>query len=97
VVAAAGDKTVQISREALASAIRRVSLLSSERTRAVKLGLGGGKLELAASSPDLGEAKEALVADYKGEGVEIGFNPQYVLDFLGAPGGGNVAPRPQDA
>jgi DNA polymerase-3 subunit beta len=97
VVAAGGDKSVQLSREGLASAIRRVSLLSSERTRAVKLGLGNGKLELAASSPDLGEAKEAIPTDYKGEGVEIGFNAQYVLDFLGVSGGESVSLELKDS
>ncbi len=97
VIAAIGDKSVQLSREGLASAIRRVSLLSSERTRAVKLALGAGRLELAASSPDLGEAKEAIAAEYKGEGVEIGFNAQYVLDFLGVAGGDNVSLDLKDA
>jgi DNA polymerase-3 subunit beta len=63
-----------------------VSLLSSERNRAVKLGLAEGRVELAASSPDLGEARESLPVDYAGEGVEIGFNAQYLLDFLGVAG-----------
>jgi DNA polymerase III subunit beta len=97
VVAVAGDKSVQLSREGLASAIRRVSLLSSERTRAVKLALGDGKLELAASSPDLGEARESIAADYKGEAVEIGFNAQYVLDFLGVAGSDTVTLELKDA
>jgi DNA polymerase-3 subunit beta len=52
----------------------------------VRLSLGPGKLELAASSPDLGEARESLTADYQGATVEIGFNSQYLLDFLGVAG-----------
>jgi DNA polymerase-3 subunit beta len=91
VIAASGDKTVNLSREALLSAIRRVSLLSSERSRAVKLTLATGRLELAASSPDLGEARESIAVDFKGEAVEIGFNAQYLVDFLGAAGTDTVA------
>jgi DNA polymerase III subunit beta len=86
VIALTGDKVVSLERERLATAIRRVSLLSSERSRAVRLSLGPGKLDLAASSPDLGEARESLSADYQGASVEIGFNSQYLLDFLGVAG-----------
>ena len=91
VIAASGDKTVNLSREALLSAIRRVSLLSSERSRAVKLTLATGRLELVASSPDLGEARESIAVDFKGDAVEIGFNAQYLVDFLGAAGTDTVA------
>lgn len=91
VIALTGDKVVALDRERLATAIRRVSLLSSERSRAVKLTLGSGKLDLAASSPDLGEARESLQADYEGDTVEIGFNAQYLLDFLGVAGTQAVA------
>ncbi len=86
VIAAAGDKTVTLGREAFQSAIRRVSLLSSERSRAVKLSLATGRLDLAASSPELGEARESLPVEYKGDPVEIGFNAQYLLDFLAVAG-----------
>src|SRR5260221_3318164 len=86
VIAAAGDKTVTLGREAFQSAIRRVSLLSSERSRAVKLSLATGRLDLVASSPELGEARESLPVEYKGDTVEIGFNAQYLLDFLAVVG-----------
>jgi DNA polymerase-3 subunit beta len=86
VIGITGDKVVSLERERLATAIRRVSLLSSERSRAVRLSLGPGKLDLAASSPDLGEARESLSAEYQGGTVEIGFNAQYLLDFLGVAG-----------
>jgi len=84
VIAISGDKSVRLGREALATAIRRVSLLSSDRSRAVKLSLEKGHVGLAASSPDLGEARESLPVDYTGAPVEIGFNAQYLLDFLQA-------------
>jgi len=86
VIALTGDKKVELQKDGLATAIRRVSLLSSERSRAVRLTLGDGRLDLSASSPDLGEARESLSADYKGASVEIGFNAQYLLDFLAAAG-----------
>jgi DNA polymerase III subunit beta len=91
VIAVTGDKKVNVGREALQSAIRRVSLLSSDRGRAIKLGLDEGKLELQASSPEFGEARESLPVEYSGASVEIGFNAQYLLDFLGVVGGEQVA------
>jgi DNA polymerase-3 subunit beta len=97
VIALSGDKVVALDRERLGTAIRRVSLLSSERSRAVRLSLGPGKLDLAASSPDLGEAKESLSAEYQGEPVEIGFNAQYLLDFLGVAGTSAVSLELKDA
>jgi DNA polymerase-3 subunit beta len=86
VIAVVGDKKVSVDRERLASAVRRVSLLSSERSRAVRLGLDEGRIELQASSPELGEARESLVVDYTGAPVEIGFNAQYLVEFLAAAG-----------
>ncbi len=86
VVAVTGDKQLVFDRDLLTSAIRRVSLLSSERSRAIKLSLSPDTLQLSAQSPDVGEAKESLAVDYKGAEVEIGFNAQYILDFLGAAG-----------
>jgi len=97
VIAVAGDKKVSLAREALQSAIRRVSLLSSDRGRAVRLGLDAGKLELSASSPELGEAREALNVDYAGGSVEIGFNAQYLLEFLGVVGSEQVLLELKDA
>lgn len=97
VVGLTGDKTLSLDRESFATAIRRVSLLSSERSRAVKLALSSGRLELAASSPDLGEAKESLPVEYQGGAVEVGFNAQYLLDFLSAAGSDTVTLELKDA
>ena len=96
VIALTGDKVVALERERLATAIRRVSLLSSERSRAIKVSLDAGRLDLQASSPDLGEARESLPADYKGAAVEIGFNAQYLLDFLSAAGTDEVVMELKD-
>lgn len=97
VIAVDGDKKAALERDRLAAAIRRVSLLSSERSRAVKLSLSAGRLELAASSPDLGEARESLGVDYQGSTVEIGFNAQYLLDFLGVAASDTVVIELKDA
>ncbi|HEY2435401.1 MAG TPA: DNA polymerase III subunit beta [Vicinamibacterales bacterium] len=77
------DKRVEFDRDRLTSAVKRVALLSNERSRAVKFQIDKGKVEIASSSPEFGEAKEALMVDYAGAPVTICFNAQYVLDFLG--------------
>jgi DNA polymerase III subunit beta len=97
VVSASGDKKISVGRDALALAVRRVSLLSSERSRAVRVALSKGQLELSASSPDLGEAREAVSLEYDGEPVEIGFNAQYLQDFLAAVGSERVSMELKDA
>jgi len=70
----------------LMSAVRRVSLLASDRLgRAVRLGLAAGKLELF-SKTEMGEAHESLILDYDGAEMSIGFNAKYLLDFLNVVG-----------
>jgi DNA polymerase-3 subunit beta len=97
VITVTGDKKVILGREALLSAIRRVSLLSSERGRAVRVAVESGKLEVSASSPELGEAREALSIDYTGDGAEIGFNAQYLVEFLQAVGTNEIQLELKDA
>ena len=84
VIPKSNDKRVEFDRDRLTSAVRRVALLSNERSRAVKFQIEKGKVEIASSSPEFGEAKEALIVDYNSTPVTICFNAQYVLDFLGA-------------
>ncbi len=90
VIVASGDKAIDIARDTFATAIRRVSLLSSERSRAIKVTLSPGALEVTANSPELGEARESVAVEYAGPEVSIGFNAQYILDFLGAVATENV-------
>jgi DNA polymerase-3 subunit beta len=78
------DKRVEFERERLTNAIRRVALLSNERSRAVKLAFDTGKVEVTSSSPEFGEAREQLSIDYDGAPLQICFNAQYVIDFLNA-------------
>lgn len=77
------DKHVEFDRDRLTSAVKRVALLSNERSRAVKFQIDKGRVEIASSSPEFGEAKEVLMVDYAAAPVTICFNAQYVLDFLG--------------
>jgi DNA polymerase-3 subunit beta len=82
VIPKTNDKRVEFDRDRLTSAVKRVALLSNERSRAVKFTIDKGKVEIASSSPEFGEAKEVLMVDYTDAPVTICFNAQYVLDFL---------------
>jgi DNA polymerase-3 subunit beta len=75
-----------IATDELTQAVRRVSLLASERFgRAVRFSLSSGKLDLS-SKTELGEAEETLLVDYAGPEINIGFNARYLLDFLNVVG-----------
>ena len=82
VIPKGNDKRIEFDRDRLTNAVKRVALLSNERSRAVKFQIDSGKVEIASSSPEFGEAKEVLMVDYTGTPVTICFNAQYVLDFL---------------
>jgi DNA polymerase-3 subunit beta len=86
VIPSGNDKIVVCDREALLGGIRRVCLLANERSRAVRLAIEPGKVEVSSQNPELGEAREDLEVDYDGEAIQIGFNGQYVVDFLAAAG-----------
>ena len=81
------NRFVELDKEAVSSAIRRVALLADERSRAIRLQLDKGKLEIFSSSGDFGEAHEVLDAGYEGDPLQIGFDYQYLLDFLSVTGG----------
>jgi DNA polymerase-3 subunit beta len=70
--------------DSLVQAVRRVALLSSERSRAVKLELSDGQLVITSNNPDLGDAREELDVDYAGDPLTIGFNAKYLLDAINA-------------
>ena len=85
------DKRIEFDRDRLAGTLKRVALLSNERSRAVRLKIEAGAVEISSSSPDVGEATEVLAVDYEGAVTEICFNAEYVLDFLGVVDGDSVA------
>src|SRR5262249_20481833 len=76
------ERIATVNREELAAAIKRVAILSDERSRTVKLALADGTMEISASHSDLGEAHETLEVDYSKDSLQVGFNFQYLLDFL---------------
>lgn len=78
------DKRIEFERDRLLSAVRRVALLSNERSRAVKMTLESGHVDVASHSSEFGEAHEQIAVEYGGSAMQISFNAQYVLDFLGA-------------
>jgi DNA polymerase-3 subunit beta len=82
VIPANVEHQVTLPAEPLIRAVRRMALLSVERSHAVKLELSSGVLRLSSSNPDLGHAQEELDADYAGEDLMIGFNAKYLQDSL---------------
>jgi DNA polymerase-3 subunit beta len=84
VIPKGNDKHIEFERDRLTNAVKRVALLSNERSRAVKFQIDKGKVDVTSSSPELGEAHESLPVDYSGTAMQICFNAQYVLDFLAA-------------
>ncbi|MGH9757576.1 MAG: DNA polymerase III subunit beta, partial [Candidatus Acidiferrales bacterium] len=85
------NKTVSIERNELQDALRRVSGLADQRSHAVKFTLAKEGVEISASSPEYGEAKEAIEKEFKGDPISIGFNAQYLLDFLAAAADGPIS------
>lgn len=84
VIPKGNDRHIEFQRDRLTNAVKRVALLSNERSRAVKFHIDQGRVDITSSSPELGEAQETLAVDYGGPSMEICFNAQYVLDFLSA-------------
>ncbi len=76
------DKTAIFDSGELKRAVDRVALMADERTRSIKITVRDGEIEIAAKSSEEGEAKEQIPVEYKGEEVEMGFNSQYLQEFL---------------
>ncbi len=91
VVPAKSSKKVAVSKDQFTHAVKRVSILSKEKTNAVKLQLEKNMLVLSTNNPEVGEANEELSVDYKGEGITIGFNSRYLMDVLTAMDRANIA------
>ncbi len=83
VIPQGNDKILKVERATFSEAVDRVSTISSERGRAVKLGIGDGRMTLSVNNPDSGSATEELGVDYAGDEMEIGFNARYLLDVAG--------------
>ncbi len=90
-------RKVSADREELLGAMKRVALLTSERSNSVKLDVSPKGLVLSASTPEVGEATEEIDAGYEGEPVSVAFNPSYLLDFLRSEQAGEVVLEITDA
>jgi DNA polymerase-3 subunit beta len=91
------SKSILLHGEDLGAAISRVAQFADERSRAVRLKLEKGELKLSASSTETGESEDSIETDYNGEPLTIGFNAQYITDFLKAVGNGDVRLELKDA
>src|SRR3546814_3799320 len=82
IIPTANDKIVTVSASELAQGIDRVSTISSERSKNVKITLRTNKMTLAVTSPEFGTAPEEVEVNYAGEDLVIGFNARYFLDII---------------
>jgi len=85
------DKFVVAESRSLGDGIRRAAIMSDEKLKAIRLTFTSGSLELTASSADAGEAHEIVPVEFDGETLDIGFNPVYLLDFIGVCGSDSVS------
>jgi DNA polymerase III sliding clamp (beta) subunit (PCNA family) len=76
------ERAFTVSRLAFLDALKRVALMSSDKTFGVRLALDKGKVRVESDNPDLGAAKEEIDVNYKGTAVQIGFNARYFMDLL---------------
>lgn len=76
------DKSVVFDLEEMRNAVRRMSLIADDRNRSIRLNVREGEIEVTAQSAEEGEGTEVVQADYAGEAVQLGFNWQYLLEFL---------------
>jgi len=88
---------VTLKREEFRSAIERVSQFSDERSRAIRVRVADGEVRVHSSVSDTGESEESIPVEYKGPSVEIGFNAQYLVDFLRAVATDEIAFHFKDA
>jgi len=90
VIPSAPRLRAQVARDELLAALRRTSLMASERSHGVKMHLEAGTLELSASNPDAGEASEDIEVAYTGDPITIGFNGRYLIDVLNVHAAGDT-------
>jgi DNA polymerase-3 subunit beta len=81
VIPSGNDKILEVDAKAFAKAVDRVSTISTEKSRAVKLTIENGSLTLSASSAEQGSATEEIEVSYEAAKIEIGFNSRYLLDI----------------
>ena len=73
---------IEFLRDELLSALRRILILTTERSRGIKLQFEKDKIEISVNTPDVGEGTEEIAASYAGDGLSIGFNGRYLTEAL---------------
>jgi DNA polymerase-3 subunit beta len=96
VIPLGNDKLLEVEKKEFEQAVDRVSTIASERGRAVKLSLTGGRLVLSVTNPDSGSANEELDVVYEADPIDIGFNSRYLLDIAAQIEGGTAVLRLAD-
>lgn len=84
VIPSDANERVELPREALLDTVRRVSLLSSDKSSSVKLLFADNKVEISANSPDVGEAREEMLVKYEAKPIQVAFNPEFMMAPLRA-------------
>jgi len=84
VIPSEAKERVPLPREEFLHALRRAEIMTSEKANSVKLAFGKNNLAITANSPEVGEAKESMAVNYKGQEIAIAFNPKYLIDPLNA-------------
>lgn len=76
------DKSAIVDKQALTSALKRMSVVASDQTHRIRMSFNAGMLKFSVSTPDLGEAQDELPVRYTGDQLDIGFNAAYLLEIL---------------
>jgi len=76
------EQRIAVEREILLTALKRVALLTSEKSSSIKLTFGKNKLKISASSPEVGEAHESVAIKYNAKEIQVAFNPDYIMEPL---------------
>lgn len=79
VIPAETKERVTLERELFLNSVKRVALLTSEKSNSVKLAFTKNNLDVTANSPEIGEAKESIAVNYKGKDISIAFNPEFLM------------------
>ncbi len=82
IIPESSQDSISLDREAFLASLKRISLMSSDKSRSVTFNLTPGMLQLSSQSPELGDAREDINIEYQGEELKIGFNSKYLIDAL---------------
>ncbi len=82
VIPGEAKERITLERESLLTSVKRVALLSSDKTSSVRLNFSKNNLDITANTPEVGEARESLAVAYRGRDISIAFNPEFLLDPL---------------